>query len=173
MQIKRVFLGVVGFVALACPTQGWSEPADVFPSFGAEKEVVSEVGDVFRGGAEGCADYVYKHTGIPPGLNWGFDATSWIGLSQKRGYSISLKEPQNNSVGLMAPGHVYFVGTVKKDGNDYKMSDIKQIKWNKNPDKGVYSKKTNTVQFNGEPNSHKSWGFITSLAKGKSIKWNK
>jgi len=170
-------------VGMACnPTLGWSQPADVFPSFGSDKEV-SGVDVDFRGGAEGCAAYVYEHTGIQPGLHLGFvdkngnDEGQWKNLSTKRGYSTS-NEPKNNSVGLMAAtkasGHVYFVGSVKKNGNNYAMTNIKQSNWPGNPTSGTYTKNsgTGTVKFSNGNTSYKSWGFITSLKNGKSIKWN-
>jgi hypothetical protein len=175
MKIMGIFLGVVGFAALACPAPGWSQSADVFPSFGAEKDVVSEVGDDFRGSAapSGCVKYIYDHTAI--GEKMGDAGPAWVTSANARKYTVK-PEPADNSVGIMAPGHVYWVGSVKKNKDDYNMTNIKQANWPNNPSSGVYSTNTGNksikigVKFKGENTWHTSYGFITKV-NGSSVKW--
>ena len=121
-------------VGMACnPTLGWSQPADVFPSFGSDKEVVSEKSDDFRGGME-CVDLVYELSGIPRSLKYkitekkgkqkvtttvnrtmGNAGKSWVDNATDRGYTVS-DTPKNKSVGIL-PSHVYWVKTASKSAD--------------------------------------------------------
>ena len=122
-------------VGMACnPTLGWSQPADVFPSFGADKEVVSEKSDDFRGGME-CTEFVYGISGLKP-TGMGI-ATDWDNTAKKRGYTVS-KTPTNKSIGVIEKwsdnpnngkyGHVYWVVTANKNSSNYNM-DIRHANW--------------------------------------------
>ena len=166
MRLKHVFIAAFGLAAV-CPTQGWSQTADVFPSFGPDKEVVSGADENFRGVGQ-CTTYIYNHTGISSGM--GNAGPAWVTSAKARKYTMS-DTPADNSVGIMDPGHVYWVGSVKKDGNNYNMTNIKQDNWPGNPNAGVYAKSTNKVKFNNGASWYKSYGFITKLANGSSVKW--
>lgn len=169
MKIRRVFLGVVGFAALACPTQGWSQPADVFPDFGTDKEVVSEEGGDFRGGMQ-CTEFVYKQaSGLKTGMG---NATDWDNTAKKRGYTVS-STPKDKSIGVIEKwsndpnngkyGHVYWVKSAsKKSSNKYNM-DIRHANWEK---AGVESAYHDAVYNSGQVQIHNgkwltSGGFIT------------
>ncbi len=160
-------------VGMACnPTLAWSQPVDVFPSFGADKEVavVSEKSDDFRGGMQ-CTDFVYGISGLAPkGMG---NATDWDNTAKKRGYTVS-KTPTNKSIGVIEKwsdnpdngkyGHVYWVTTAKKSGSDYNM-DIRHANWEIKEKESkyrdaVYKSSTNKVAIH-KGTWRSSGGFIT------------
>ncbi len=134
MRLKHVFIAVFGLAAI-CPTQGWSQTADVFPNFGPDKEVVSGADEDFRGGLQ-CTEYVISLTNIKGvgGKSLG-NAGAWYQNVRgvNNGYDTS-PTPTNNCIGVISGwsgnsnGHVYWVNTATKSGSEYTM-DIRHANW--------------------------------------------
>ncbi len=159
MKMTKVFGAVLVLGLATSPTKGWSQTVDVFPSFGADKEVVSGADENFRGVGE-CTTFAYAISGIPNKVKVNGaktettmgNAYQWISNAQKRGYQTS-PNPQSKSVGVIGIWQPIMGLVPKLDSKGKPMTDKK----------GKTVMVTGVVSAGG-PNGHVYW--VNSTSKG-------